>query len=307
MNGHDPELEQIRDGVSCALILERFPPVWRIDQAASTPHCLKYRRGAGEILIVNHDGRGWWDPQSDDKGDVFDLVQFLEPGLNFGQVRKALRPLIGLSPTYPAADRRHKQSGGDQQLGDRWAARPRLSRGSPVWRYLAGTRALPAAVLDAARAADIVREGPYGSAWFAHRDDAGAISNIEMRGPNFRRSLAGGTKTLFRLAGGASIARLVLAEAPIDALSLAAFEQIRADTLYSATGGGMGPATVRAIEQFLAQSGALLVSAADSDAAGERFAARHRLLAEGARVPFERLAPPSGDWNEVLKAGRAAA
>jgi hypothetical protein len=43
-------------------------------------------------VIVNHDGRGWWDPLSSTKGDIFDLVQFLDPSLNFGQVRKRLRP-----------------------------------------------------------------------------------------------------------------------------------------------------------------------------------------------------------------------
>jgi hypothetical protein len=35
----------------------------------------------------------------------------------------------------------------------------------------------------AAIAADVVREGPYGSAWFAHRDDAGMVTHIEIRGP----------------------------------------------------------------------------------------------------------------------------
>jgi len=26
-------------------------------------------------VIVNHDGRGWWDPASEAKGDIFSLVQ----------------------------------------------------------------------------------------------------------------------------------------------------------------------------------------------------------------------------------------
>ena len=32
------------------------------DRAESSRASLKYRRGEGEIVIVNHDGRGWWDP-----------------------------------------------------------------------------------------------------------------------------------------------------------------------------------------------------------------------------------------------------
>ena len=69
------------------------------------------------------------------------------------------------------------------------------------------------------------------------------VTHVEIRGPDFKGSLRGGDKTLFRFKtceGQAS--RLVITEAPIDALSVAAREALRADTLYVATGGGMGPA-----------------------------------------------------------------
>jgi hypothetical protein len=54
------ELDLLRRGVSCAAVLEQFAG-WRLDARESTPRALKYRRGKGEIIIVNHDGRGWWD------------------------------------------------------------------------------------------------------------------------------------------------------------------------------------------------------------------------------------------------------
>jgi hypothetical protein len=60
MSEQDAEIQQLKAGVSCAMLLERLPPVWRLDHAESTRRCLKYRRGTGEIVIVNHDGRGWW-------------------------------------------------------------------------------------------------------------------------------------------------------------------------------------------------------------------------------------------------------
>jgi hypothetical protein len=91
--------------VNCATLLERLAPGWRVDRRGSTRRALKYRRGNGEILIVNHDGRGWWDPLSAAKGDIFDLVQVLDPSLNFGQVRQVLRPFIGLAPTFPQGKR----------------------------------------------------------------------------------------------------------------------------------------------------------------------------------------------------------
>jgi hypothetical protein len=134
------------------------------------------------------------------------------------------------------------------------------------------------------------------------------VTHVEIRGPDYRGALKDGAKILFRLSlATGTPARFVLAEAPIDALSLAAIEGIRAGTLYAATGGGMGPATIEAIAGILAEMagtpGAIFCSAADANPAGERYALRHQELATGAGVPFERLAPPieQGDWNEVLK------
>jgi hypothetical protein len=103
MQAEDAELEQFRRGVNCAALLEGWSPSWRLDRKESTRRALKYRREEGEVLIVNHDGRGWWDPQSAAKGDIFDLVQYLDPNLNFGQVRRELRRFVGVAPTFPPA------------------------------------------------------------------------------------------------------------------------------------------------------------------------------------------------------------
>jgi hypothetical protein len=135
MTTDDPEIERLRTEVSCATLLERLPPPWLLDRAESTKNCLKYRRGAGEVIIVNHEGRGWWDPQSDARGDIFDLVQHFDPGLNFGQVRKLLRPFIGLSASYPAAPRGRDRESSSPAPAERWARRPTLRPASPGWRY----------------------------------------------------------------------------------------------------------------------------------------------------------------------------
>jgi hypothetical protein len=182
-----------------------------------------------------------------------------------------------------------------EPIATRWMMRPRLRRASAVWNYLAGARRLPAKVLRAADGADILREGPYGSAWFAHRDDGNTVTHVEVRGPDFKGSLQGGTKSLFRLScAGKRHCRLVITEAPIDAQSVAAIEGIRADTLYAATGGGMGPGTVQAIERLLGQMAqwpdARLAGATDANRAGERYRtprrtrsrSRYRLRTAGA-------------------------
>ena len=70
MQAEDAELEQFRRGVNCAALLEGWSPSWRLDRRESTRRAVKYRREAGEVLIVDHNGRGWWDPQSTAKGDI---------------------------------------------------------------------------------------------------------------------------------------------------------------------------------------------------------------------------------------------
>ena len=106
-------------------------------------------------------------------------------------------------------------------------AAPLLSRGSPAWRYLTERRGLTETILVAACAADAIREGPRGSAWFAHRDGVGPLTGIEMRGADYRNFSAGGDKTLFRLPGGPGpLTRIAVCEAAIDTLSLAAIERV---------------------------------------------------------------------------------
>ena len=293
------EIEWLKAGVNCAALLEGLPPVWRLDHAESTRRSLKYRRGSGEILIVNHDGRGWWDPFSERKGDIFSLVRHLDPGLSFGAVCLVLRGFVGIAPVFPEAIRTRRTRAVLIPIAMRWKMRPPLSRGSPAWLYLTGQRGLPERILVAACAADALREGPHGSAWFAHRDDAGMLTGIEMRGPAWRSFSAAGGKTLFRLPGGQGRpTRVAVCEAAIDALSLAAIERQRRDTLYAATAGGMGPATIAALQQLMqglaADPAGILIAATDADTAGRRHAARLAGLATEAGVSFDRLLPPEG-------------
>jgi hypothetical protein len=82
--------------------------------------------------------------------------------------------------------------------------------------------------------------------------------------------VTGGVKSLFRLPlRGSPLPRLVVTEAAIDALSLAAIENHRGDTVYAATGGGMGPGTIAAIETLLVDIArlpdALFCSATDAN------------------------------------------
>ena len=300
------ELEALRAGVDCATVLEREG--FLLDKAESTKRCQKYRREGGQIVIVNHDGRGWWDPHDRvAKGDVFKLVQHLHSGMSLGHVRRMLRPMLGIAPTQLPMQRQ-KTRGPQRPAAELWLQRPPVQPNSAVWRYLTEVRCLPAAVVAAATVQDALREGVRGTAWFAHRDHERKVTGIEMRGPDYRGFSSGGDKTLFRfrtLREG-PVHRLVVCEAPIDALSFAALDGDPAGTLYVATAGGMGPATLDALRTLMAElvlvPRARLVIATDADVQGDYYALTLREMADAACLWSGRILPPNGakDWNAVL-------
>jgi hypothetical protein len=181
----DAELDLFRGSVNCAAILEGLGRPWRLDARESTRRALKYRRDEGEVLIITHEGRGWWDPQSTAKGDVFALVQHLDPSLNFGHVRQVLRRYVGIALRYTPAERRRGREGYTRSVAERWATRPRLRPGCLTWAYLTEERRLPPAVLELAAQQDAVRDGAYGRLQAGHWGLG--------HGPSFRAHVANGS------------------------------------------------------------------------------------------------------------------
>jgi hypothetical protein len=48
--------------------------------------------------------------------------------------------------------------------------------------------------------AGVLREGPVGSAWFAHFDHVGAAAHVDVRGPTYKGSLTRGRKVALPIA-----------------------------------------------------------------------------------------------------------
>jgi len=289
------EIEKLREVVRCAAVLEKAG--FAVDMKESTRRAVKFRRGA-EIIIVTHEGRGWFDPLSDDKGDIFALIALLEH-LTFSEAVDRVGDLIG----YKAAPIIWKKPTSKVEPADilkRWQSRRLPSTGSGAWRYLCWMRAIPVSILRSAINQGIVREGPFGSMWAAHCDGDGLVVGWEERGSEWRGFSTGGSKVLFRL-GAPDALRLCVTEAAIDAMSLAAIEDLQDGSLYLSTGGGWSPKTEAALRDLLARPGTHLVCATDANSQGDTFA--HRLQALAAQVdrPSVRLRPPAEDWNEVLQ------
>lgn len=291
------DIDELRGRVLCAALLEKAG--FAIDLKESTRKAVKYRRRDGEIVIVIHDGRGWFDPMSEAKGDVFTLAEHLGAD-GFADALQQVADLVGFTPAQPAWKRPARDKPA-VSLAGRWNGRLRPRPGSPTWRYLAETRFLPDHIIQEAVDEDRLREGPYGSMWAAHTDEAGAVVGWEERGLEWRSFSTGGAKVLFRL-GAARPGRVCVTEAAIDAMSLAAIEGLRHGSAYVSTGGGWSPATEAAIRAIAAMPGTLLVAATDSNLQGDVFGDRIRAIAMEAGAEYDRLRAAHDDWNDELKA-----
>lgn len=292
------DIDALRVSVRCAAVLEHDG--WAIDLKESTRRAVKYRRGDA-IVIVIHEGKGWFDPLSDAKGDIYSLVSHLE-NVGFAGALKRIEGLIDFVPTTPVRARLSRARDPAPSIPNRWHSRSAPRQGSPTWRYLTEFRAIPGAILAEAMRLGLLREGPRSSMWAKHVDNAGGVIGWEERGPEWRGFATGGSKQLFNF-GPFGAARIAITEAAIDAMSLAALEGLREGTAYASTAGGWSPATAEAIRAFSVRPGMMLVAATDANAQGEAFAHRIRTIAREGGCDFGRLTPRLDDWNEDLKEG----
>jgi hypothetical protein len=290
----DPELETLREKVDCRTLLERDG--WTTDAPRPNAISTKYRKD-GAIIVVVHTSKGWFDPLSDRKGDVISLAQHLW-GLNIGQVRRELRPLAGIQPSYAtsSADTRPPTP---LDATRAWTRATRLLPGSDGWSYLTVARGLPADTLRRANTADLLRAGILGTVWFKHRTLDGTPTGWEMRGPGYQAFSKGGSKVLFWIANPLTATRIAITESAIDALSLATIERWPDHTAYVSTGGGFGPLAAETLRAMVS-NGPQLVAATDNDAGGHLIAERLHKLAVEADATFDRLLPTAKDWNAQL-------
>jgi hypothetical protein len=101
-----------------------------------------------------------------------------------------------------------------------------------------------------------------------------------------------GAKELFR-PGASDCLRICVTEAAVDAMSFAALEELRDDTLYVSTGGGWAPATEDAIRALAGRANVVIVAGTDNNRQGEVYSR------------FARSRPRADDWNEDLSAACA--
>ena len=209
----DAELQELRAQVDCRAVLEHAG--WTLDGPESTRNAMKYRGGPAQIVIVTHDGRGWFDPLNNAKGDVIALAQRVR-GRSLGHARKALRPLVGIAPIASPTEVAASVVPLNAPLS--WARAGEAFRGSKGFAYLTDKRGLPASTIGKVVAEDAMREGICGTVWGAHRTAKGEPCGWEMRGPGYKGFSKGGRKTAFWTGEIRSASRVLITESMIDAL-----------------------------------------------------------------------------------------
>src|SRR3954463_2229471 len=123
------EIEELRKKVGCAALLEKDG--WKVDVKESTRRAIKYRRDTN-IIIVIHEGRGWFDPLSPAKGDVFSLAEHLGAG-GFTDACDRVAAIVGFIPSEPVWQRPAKPKA-IGSIAVRWRYRFGPRPGSPTWR-----------------------------------------------------------------------------------------------------------------------------------------------------------------------------
>lgn len=295
------ELETFKTRINLAEYAEACGFV--LDKKESSRNCRVMRLGGEKIVITRaEDGHDVYFSVSDerDSGSIIDFVQ-RRFGFNLGQVRKELRPWVGLSakPTERSKARKPEAE--------------RITRPEPIERdkaallaayhslqpydgdYLERERKLSPGTIKAF--APIIRKDAKGNVCFLHVDAAGDVVGWELKNRGFTGYAAGGRKALsMHMPKGNQVRRVVVTESMIDAMSY--FQRHgREGDLYVSLAGTMSEAQKQQLRDLLSKAPAVAI-AVDNDEQGHKYAAMLQQWRPGA----EREVPSNGkDWNDELR------
>jgi hypothetical protein len=299
----DPELESFKTSIDLRAYAESQG--YALDRKESWRGSAVMRHSGGDKVIIKRDADGhyvYFSVRDDaDHGTIIDFAQN-RLRLNFGTLRKELRPWVGrraattlpYPPLLPTAK--------DRMRVETVYARMQEASSHP---YLENERAIPAALLQRDRFAGRVRLDARGNAVFPHFDRDG-LCGFEIKNHGFTGFAPGGSKGLWFSQETPDDNRLVFCESAIDALSYAVlFSDDR--TRYASIGGQLSPHQCELMRAAAAGMplNAKIVAATDADEPGGKLAGSVReAVGLTGRDDFTFvLHQPDGfkDWNDQLR------
>lgn len=268
------------------------------------------RKGDNGKLLAQQSRDGHWvyrdERDTRNKGTILDFAMH-ELRANLGEARKALRAWANL-PSHPAQTLTGQTGHSENVRSDDEPDRARMlaiwnaATWVPEHPYLL-TRKIPATVLNDARFSHRWKLDRHGNAVFPSWDKQG-ICGLEFRSETKKHFAKGGKKGLWVSANIKDCKRMVVCEAPIDALSHFALYVDRTDLDaplgYACPGGSLGERSKALLVHLFTEAGkrgADILIGTDNDPAGHEYA---EMIAKLSPVVVERIAPISGDWNDDL-------
>jgi hypothetical protein len=307
------ELEQFKTKIN---LTEYAASVgYAIDRKGSSRNSVIMRDGSGDKVVIAIDStdRHWVFfsvRDLSDNGSIIDFVQNRQ-GCSIGEVRKALRPWIGLASQPPArppkdhyAEQVEPSSRETARVVAEYEQMPPLKR-----HHYLEQRGITPKLLQDARFTGKIRQDRRNNVVFPHFN-ADGLCGYELKNHHFTGFARGGNKGLWTSAANRADTRLVVTESAMDALSYHALHP-DTHTRYLSIGGAMNPdqpvLIARAIQR-LPQHGALVI-ATDNDPGGDMLADELRAIVEAAKRPDltlteDRPSDRGQDWNDTLKARR---
>lgn len=291
---------------------------YELDEKASSRNSAVMIHGDGDKLIVGRGTDGHWIycsvRDAADHGSIIDFEQ-RRGGGSLGDIRKRLRPLVGVPPAPAKRYARELQP----LARDLVQVRAQLQGMYPLElcrRYLEEKRKIPGHVIDAPRFAGRILSDRRRNAVFPHWNKEG-ICGYELKNFDFTGFAPGGRKGLWCSRTDAQDEKFIVAETSIDALSYAAlfgYERSR----FVSMAGQFNPeqpdlivGAARKLQELdpadclpTSTSSKEIVLAFDNDTAGHEMAESITALlvvsAAGMPVRFHHPDKRGDDWNQVL-------
>jgi len=289
------ELERFKTEINLPQFMANMGYEKDAKESSASSICM---RCGNDKLIVTTDQRGhgiYFDVHDDsNNGTIIDFIQKLE-GLNLGQVRKQLRPLVGIHEEINIKTRISKPKRTDKNFNQILMNVNRMKQ-VKNHSYLESR-----GIFEVDRRFDVLTDA-RNNVIFPHRKLDSSCSGYEIKNRNFTGFSPSSEKSFFATNNIESARIIYLVESGIDALSLANMQR-DSSAAYISFGGGFSLQQVQGLKELLNSTDAEIVSAFDNDEMGEKYHAKvSEALLDIDKTP-SRLVPVNNDWNDDLKAG----
>lgn len=280
---------------------------FEFDEKRSDRNAIRVKDQGG--LFIWRNGKGWYCHSTGEKGHAIDLVQ-RTIGCNYREAMDFIADnlLIQISSAY--ADNIIKSNTVQETAAQKFELPEKSEKNNRVAAYLRYERGIPYKVINYAMENKILyQDKKYGNCCFVGYDNKGIPKYCTKRGTNssqqFRGEVAGSDKSFsFKIMGSDTQgAKLYIFEAPIDAISHAALNEIVGRDWKKETRLAMGGCCMAPIEQHLKDYPnrySEILICTDNDEAGMKMA---RTIEEkyGGEYKVSRRCSYAKDWNEDLK------